>query len=184
MKPTFFPDQSDFRRWLQKNHGKKDELVVGFYKTKSGIPGMTWPESVDQALCFGWIDAVRRSIDKDSYMIRFTRRKPNSTWSLVNIKKVRELTGKVLMQPAGLESFKKRKEAKSGIYSYEKEASKLSPAYERKFRTNKKAWTFFRSLAPSYQKLGIHRVMDAKQEKTQLSRLKKLIADCEAKKKP
>jgi uncharacterized protein YdeI (YjbR/CyaY-like superfamily) len=184
MKPTFFPKQTDFRKWLKKNHKKERELLVGFYKVGSGKPSMSWSQSVDEALCFGWIDGVRKSIDKDSYTIRFTPRKPASIWSGINIKKVTELTNQGMMQPAGLESFEKRKESKSKIYSYEKAPSKLAAAYEKKFKENKKAWAFFTSLAPGYQKLGIHRVMDAKQEKTQLNRLEKLISESEASRKP
>jgi uncharacterized protein YdeI (YjbR/CyaY-like superfamily) len=184
MTPTFFPYQSGFRKWLKQNHKKETELLVGYYKVNSGKPSMTWAQSVDEALCFGWIDGVRKSIDEDSYCIRFTPRKPTSIWSAVNIKKVEELIKQGLMQPAGLAGFEKRKESKSRIYSYEKEATKLAADYEKKFRANKKAWAFFTSLAPSYQKLGIHRVMDAKQEKTQLSRLEKLITESEAGRKP
>jgi len=184
MKPTFFETQSDFRKWLQKNHDKKKELLVGFYKVGSGKKSMTWPQSVDEALCFGWIDAIRKSIDKESYTIRFTHRKPDSIWSSINIRKVKELTRKGLMRPEGLESFKKRKEIKSGIYNYENPPFVLATAYEKKFRANKRAWTFFTSLAPSYQKLGIHRVMSAKQEETRNRRLAKLIAESEAGRKP
>lgn len=184
MTATFFPKQSGFRKWLAKNHKKETELLVGFYKAGSGKPSMTWPQSVDEALCFGWIDGVRRSIDEHSYCIRFTQRKTTSTWSAVNIKKVEDLIKKGLMQPAGLASFEKRKEDRSRIYSYEKEAVKLADTYEDIFKANKKAWAFFTSLAPSYKKLGIHRVMDAKQEKTQLSRLEKLISESEAGRKP
>jgi uncharacterized protein YdeI (YjbR/CyaY-like superfamily) len=184
MTATFFPKQSDFRKWLKGNHKKETELLVGFYKVGSGKPSITWPQSVDEALCFGWIDGVRRSIDEHSYCIRFTQRKITSTWSAVNINKMEELIKKGLMQPAGLASFEKRKENRSRIYSYEKEPAKLADAYVKKFKSNKKAWTFFTSLAPSYQKLGIHRVMDAKQEKTQLSRLEKLISESEAGRKP
>jgi uncharacterized protein YdeI (YjbR/CyaY-like superfamily) len=184
MIPTFFGKQSDFRKWLEKNHKKETALLVGFYKTGSSKPSITWPQSVDEALCFGWIDGVRKSIDADSYTIRFTPRKTSSIWSAVNIKKMEALINQGLMQPAGLASFEKRKENKSRIYSYEKEPLKLAAVYEKKFKANKKAWTFFTALAPSYKKLGIHRVMDAKQEKTQISRLEKLISECEAGRKP
>jgi uncharacterized protein YdeI (YjbR/CyaY-like superfamily) len=184
MTSTFFAKQSDFRKWLEKNHKKEKELLVGFYKVGSGKPSMTWSQSVDEALCFGWIDAVRKSIDKDSYTIRFTHRRPGSIWSAINIKKVEELTKQGLMQPGGLAAFEKRKENKSRIYSYEKEPAKLAPTYEKKFKTNKKAWAFFKSLSPYYQKLGVHRIMDAKQEKTQISRLEKLIKESEAGRKP
>jgi uncharacterized protein YdeI (YjbR/CyaY-like superfamily) len=121
MTATFFAKQSEFRKWLDKNHKKETELLVGFYKINSGKPSMTWSQSVDEALCFGWIDGVRKSIDKDSYQIRFTQRKPTSIWSAVNIKKIEELTKQGLMQPAGLVSFENRKENKSKIYSYENE---------------------------------------------------------------
>jgi uncharacterized protein YdeI (YjbR/CyaY-like superfamily) len=143
MTPTFFIQQSDFRKWLEKNHKNKTELLVGFYKTNSGKPSMDWPQSVDEALCFGWIDGVRKSIDGESYCIRFTPRKATSIWSAVNIKKVTALTKLGLMQPAGLASFENRKENKSRIYSYEKEPLKLTGAYEKKFKANKKALDFF-----------------------------------------
>jgi uncharacterized protein YdeI (YjbR/CyaY-like superfamily) len=119
MAAIFFSKQSEFRKWLAKNHRKETELLVGFYKVDSGKPSMTWSQSVDEALCFGWIDGVRTSIDKDSYQIRFTPRKPTSIWSSVNIKKIEALTKQGLMQPAGLASFENRKEHKSKIYSYE-----------------------------------------------------------------
>ena len=113
MAPTFFANQTAFRKWLEKNHKKEKELLVGFYKVDSGKQNMTWTQSVDQALCFGWIDGVRKSIDSDSYQIRFTQRKPTSTWSAVNIQKIAELTKQGLMHPAGVASFENRKENKS-----------------------------------------------------------------------
>ena len=175
--PTFFTNQSDFRKWLQKNHKTKTELLVGFYKVASGKPSMTWPQSVDEALCFGWIDGVRKSIDKESYQIRFTQRKPTSIWSAINIKKVGELKKQGLMQPAGLASFEKRMESKSKIYSYEKDEAELSQDFKKQFKANKKAWDYFQALAPSYKTVSIHWVMRAKQEATRVKRLKKLIAD-------
>src|SRR3954466_13273011 len=126
MTPTFFTKQSDFRKWLQKNHKKETELLVGFYKVNSGKPSMTWSESVDEALCFGWIDGVRRTIDETAYQIRFTPRKASSIWSAVNIKKVEELKKKGLMKEAGLEAFSKRKEERSAIYSHEKKVGEFS----------------------------------------------------------
>ncbi|MES2396027.1 MAG: YdeI/OmpD-associated family protein [Bacteroidota bacterium] len=177
MTPTFFAKQSDFRKWLEKNHKKETELLVGFYKVDSGKPSMSWSQSVDQALCFGWIDGVHRSIDKDSYSIRFTPRKAISIWSAINIKKIEELTKQGLMQPAGLASFKLRKEHNSKIYSYEKEAQKLPPDFEKKFNANKKACEFFTTQALSYQKAIIHWIMAAKQETTQFARLDKIIAE-------
>jgi uncharacterized protein YdeI (YjbR/CyaY-like superfamily) len=179
MKPQFFAKQSDFRKWLQKNHQKETELLVGFYKVGSGKPSITWPQSVDEALCFGWIDGVRKSIDKDSYQIRFTRRKPNSIWSAINIKKMEELTKKGLVQPAGLAIFEKRTEAKSGIYSHEKEEEELTKDFIKQFKANKKAWRYFQALAPSYRKVSVHWVMSAKQEATRIKRLHQLISDSE-----
>lgn len=177
MEPQFFENPSLFRKWLAKNHQTEKELLVGFYKVGSGKPSMSWSESVDEALCFGWIDGIRKSIDDKSYTIRFTPRKPTSIWSAVNIKKMEELTEKGLMQPAGLAAFKHRKEEKSKIYIHENEAKKLSSAFEKKFKANKKAWHFFSNQAPSYQKLIIGWIMGAKQEITQLSRLEKAIAE-------
>jgi len=180
MTPRFFATQEEFRKWLEKNHKKESELVVGFYKVNSDKPSMTWSQSVDQALCFGWIDGVRKSIDKNSYQIRFTPRKPTSIWSAINIKKIEELTKQGLMHPAGFSSFEKRKEEKSKIYSYEKEEMKFSQNFEKQFKANKKAWNYFQSLASSYKKISTNWVMSAKQEVTRLNRLNELIADSEA----
>jgi uncharacterized protein YdeI (YjbR/CyaY-like superfamily) len=180
MEPKFFSKPSAFRNWLEKNHNRKTELLVGFYKVGSGNPNMTWSQSVDEALCFGWIDGVRTSIDKDRYQIRFTPRKPTSIWSAVNIKKVEALTKQGLMHTAGLASFEKRTENRSKIYSFEKEEVKLSLSFIKQFKANKKAWIYFQSLAPSYKKVSTHWVMSAKQESTQLKRLYQLIADSEA----
>lgn len=177
MKPLFFSRQEDFRKWLESNHLKETELLVGFYKVTSKKPSITWPQSVDEALCFGWIDGVRKSIDEESYSIRFTPRKPGSIWSVVNIKKVEELINRGVMQPAGLDAFKKRMEEKSGIYSFENDVKKLSESFEKIFKSNKNAWGFFIAQAPSYQKAVIHWIMTAKQEKTQLSRLEKIITE-------
>ncbi|HUM46042.1 MAG TPA: YdeI/OmpD-associated family protein [Chitinophagales bacterium] len=176
MTATFFATQAAFRTWLKKHHKKETELLVGFYKVDSGKPSITWSQSVDQALCFGWIDGVRRSIDKESYSIRFTPRKHNSTWSAINIKKVAELTAAGLMTPEGLKAFELRTANRSGIYSHEKEPVSLAPKYERQFRKDKLAWDFFKKQAPSYRKVMLHWVMNAKQEKTRLSRLEKTIA--------
>ncbi|RWY51073.1 YdeI/OmpD-associated family protein [Mucilaginibacter gilvus] len=175
MDPTFFKTQEEFRGWLQYNHASQTELQVGFYKTGSGKHSITWPQSVDQALCFGWIDGVRKNINEDSYSIRFTPRKPKSIWSAVNIKKVAHLTENGLMQPAGIAAYAKREEKRSAIYSFENEEMTLAPAYEEQFKVNEKAWAFFQSQAPWYKKVWHHRIMSAKQEKTQLNRLEKLI---------
>jgi len=180
MESTFFETPADYRAWLEDNHDKEKELLVGFYKTKSGKPSITWPESVDQVLCFGWIDGVRRRIDDDSYSIRFTPRKPGSIWSDVNVKKVAELTEQGLMRPAGVKAFEARKEDKSGIYSFEqKDEIKLDDAYEKQFRANKKAWEWFQAQAPSYQKAAMWWVISAKKEETRLKRIATLIEDSE-----
>ena len=178
--PVFFESQFEFRKWLERNHDTATELFVGFYKVNSGKQNMTWSQSVDQAICFGWIDGVRKSIDNDSYLIRFTPRKPNSIWSAVNIKKVEELTIQGLMAPSGLASFNLREAQRSKIYSYEKENVHLSDDFETKFKANHKAWTFFQSLPNSYQKPAIHWIMSAKQDAIRLKRLEELITDSEA----
>lgn len=182
MKPIFFTNQYEFRLWLQKNHAVETELLVGFYKVESKKPSMTWSQSVDEALCFGWIDGVRKSIDSESYQIRFTQRKTTSIWSAVNIQKIEILTKQGLMQPAGLASFLNRKEGKSKIYSYENEEVKFSPALEMQFKANKKAWDYFQSLPASYKKPSANWVMSAKQEATQIKRLVELMADSEDRK--
>ena len=180
MKPTFFATPSAFRKWLEEHHETAQELWVGFYKTSSGKPSITWPEAVDQALCFGWIDGVRKGIDDLSYTIRFTPRKPHSIWSAVNIKRAQELARLSLMRPAGLKAFEERDQKKSGLYSYEqRKSSQLDPAYENQFKANKKAWDFFQSKPPSYQQPAIWWVMSAKQEETRLKRLARLIEDSE-----
>ena len=175
--PVYFETPQDFRKWLLKNHDKETELLVGFYKVSSKKPSMTWSESVDQAICFGWIDGVRRSIDNESYSIRFTPRKSTSIWSNINIKKVEHLTAKGLMHTSGINAFEKRKQNKSGIYSYEKEAASLSNEFEKKFKANKKAWKYFQQMPPSYRRPAIHWVMNAKREETKLKRLEELIND-------
>jgi uncharacterized protein YdeI (YjbR/CyaY-like superfamily) len=175
MNPVHFKDQNEFRKWLEKNHDTKSEIIVGYHKVGTGKPSMTWSQSVDQALCFGWIDGIRRSVDEESYCIRFTPRKPTSGWSNVNIKKVEELKKNGLMTERGLQVFNNRKESKSGIYSFEKEAAILDKASERVFRSNKVAWDFFAKQAPSYKKTKIYWVMSAKQEATRISRLNKLV---------
>jgi uncharacterized protein YdeI (YjbR/CyaY-like superfamily) len=180
MKPIFFAKQSDFRKWLEKNYKKETELLVGFYKVHTGRPSMTWSQSVDEALCFGWIDGVRKSIDEDSYQIRFTKRKPTSIWSAVNIQKVENLTKQGLMKPEGLASFELRKENRSKIYSYENEETELPPEMKKLFKANKKAWDYFQALAPSYRRSSVKWIVSAKQEATRVKRLNTLIADSQA----
>jgi uncharacterized protein YdeI (YjbR/CyaY-like superfamily) len=173
--PRFFSSPDTFRSWLEKNHARATELFVGYYKVGTGRPSMTWSESVDQALCFGWIDGVRRSVDKESYCIRFTPRKPTSTWSAINIRKVKELTKQGLMRPAGLAAFENRKKERSRIYSYENRPTVFPAALEKRFRTSKAAWTFFTNQAPSYRRTIVYWVISAKKQETQLSRLAKAI---------
>lgn len=184
MTPTFFPTPADFRKWLAKNHEKETELLVGFYKVSSGKPSITWPESVDQALCFGWIDGIRRSVDEESYSVRFTPRRPDSIWSAVNVNKVETLTKQGLMMPAGIKAYGFLKKNKSKVYSFEKEAQELPSEYKKLFKANKKAWEFFKNLAPSYYKTSVHWIVSAKQEKTRLSRLEKIIAASEKDENP
>ncbi|MBP6185045.1 MAG: YdeI/OmpD-associated family protein [Saprospiraceae bacterium] len=183
LKPTFFTSPEEFRSWLEKHHKTESELIVVFYKVATGKATMTWSESVDQALCFGWIDGITRSIDKESYCIRFTPRKPTSIWSTVNIKKMEKLTRDGLMTPAGEKAFSLRKEDKSNIYSHEKEPVPLDPHYVNQFQNNKTAWEFFIQQAPSYQKVMIHWIMSAKQEKTRQNRLDKMIKMSEMRKR-
>ncbi|MBE0649699.1 MAG: YdeI/OmpD-associated family protein [Bacteroidales bacterium] len=179
MKPQFFSNSSEFRTWLEENHDTEKELLVGFYKVKTGKPSMTWSESVDEALCFGWIDGIRKSIDDESYCIRFTPRNLSSNWSKINIDKVNKLRRLGLMRPAGLKVFSQRKEERSATYSFENLPKKFPKDYEKKFKENKAAWDFFRKQAPSYQKTITHWILAAKQEKTKWSRLEKLISSSE-----
>ena len=180
MNPKFFPKQIIFRRWLEENHKTATEIIVGYYNIKSGKGGMTWSESVDQALCFGWIDGVRRKIDEESYCNRFTPRKPSSNWSAVNIAKVAVLTEKGLMKPAGIAAFEKRKEEKSAIYAYENELKQFSNEFEKRFKANEKAWEFFEKQANWYRKQMVNWVMTAKQAMTREKRLAKLITESES----
>ena len=173
-KPRYFATPAAFRAWLEKHHSSSSELWVGFHKKASGTPSITWPESVDEALCFGWIDGIRKTVDEDRYMIRFTPRKPRSNWSTVNINRVAELTKLGLMKEAGLKVFNER-EAKRE-YSYEQtRAMPFSPELEKAFRSKKKAWQFFEAQPPGYRKTLTFWVMSAKKEETRLARLKKLI---------
>ena len=178
MEPTFFPTPAKLRAWLEKHHDTTQELVVGFFKKGSGKPSITWPEAVDQALCFGWIDSVRRSLDDERYTIRFTPRKPRSNWSAVNVKRAKELIDLGLMHPAGQKAFDARTDDRSAIYSYEqRHAAKLDEAYERRFRRNKRAWEYFQAKAPSYRTSAVYWVMSAKKEETRERRLAALIDD-------
>ncbi len=177
---TYFATPAEFRKWLEKNHEKKTELIVGFHKVGSGKPSITWPESVDQALCFGWIDGIRRNIDKDSYSIRFTPRKASGIWSAVNLKKIEELTEKGLMQPAGIAVYNKRQESRSKIYSHEIAPVALSQEFLEKLQGNEAAWSYFQAKPASYRNPATNWVMGAKQEATRLKRLNELITDSAA----
>jgi uncharacterized protein YdeI (YjbR/CyaY-like superfamily) len=183
MTTIFFQDRYEFREWLEKNHKTESELLVGYYKVGSTRPNMTWSQSVDEALCFGWIDGIRRSIDNERYCIRFTPRKPNSVWSNINIQKVEELKKNGLMKQSGLDVFNNRKILKSGIYSFENEPAELKPQFENTFKANKPAWDFFIKQAPSYKRTILHWIMSAKQVTTQLSRLNKTIIVSEKQKR-
>ena len=177
MSATFFPTPRHFRAWLEVNHARAGELLVGFYKKDTGKPSITWPESVDEALCFGWIDGIRRRIDDDSYSIRFTPRKATSNWSAINIRRVAVLTKGRRMHAVGLAAFAKRQARKSGIYSYEqRHRAEFSPDLARLFRSNKPAWTFFLAQPPGYRQQMIYRVMSARRDETKLKRLNGLIA--------
>ena len=180
MKPTFFATPAAFRRWLEKNHDTSKELWVGFYKKDSGKPSITWPESVDQALCFGWIDGVRKSVAADSYMIRFTPRKPASIWSTVNTKRAKELRKLGLMHEAGLQAFERRDVKKTQQYSFERDNVEFTAELQKRFQANRKAWAFFQKQPPGYRKLATWYVMSAKQDATRLRRLERLIADSES----
>jgi uncharacterized protein YdeI (YjbR/CyaY-like superfamily) len=178
--PVFFATPAELRAWLERNHEAASELWVGFRKKGSGKPSITWPEAVDQALCFGWIDGLRKSVDETGYMIRFTPRKSRSTWSLVNVKRVQELAELGLMRPAGLAAFEARREEHSGVYSYEqRNAAKLARADERQFRANEKAWAFFQAQPPWYRRAAVWWVVSAKKDETRIKRLATLVEHCE-----
>lgn len=178
MRPKFFPTQAEFRAWLERNHDTATELIVGFYKKGSGKPSITWPEAVDEALCFGWIDSVRRTLDDERYTNRFTPRRRGSVWSKRNIERARELIEEGRMTPAGRKAFEARREDRSSLYSYERgHEPALDPAYERELRGNRDAWSFFEASAPSYRRAAIHWVMSAKREETRRRRLATLAED-------
>jgi uncharacterized protein YdeI (YjbR/CyaY-like superfamily) len=179
MKPKFFATPAEWREWLEKHHHKNTELLVGFHKKDSGKPSITWPESVDRALCFGWIDGVRRRIDDVSYGIRFTPRKPISTWSAVNIRRVEQLIAEGLMHAAGLSAFEARQEKRSRIYSFEQERVEFGGEQEREFKANRKAWKFFQSRPLSYRRPATWWVVSAKREATRIKRLATLIETSE-----
>jgi uncharacterized protein YdeI (YjbR/CyaY-like superfamily) len=174
--PTFFAAPADLRAWLEAHHDTEPELLVGFHKVGSGRPSITWPESVDQALCYGWIDGVRKSIDGTSYTIRFTPRKPASTWSVINIRRARELMAEGLMRPAGRTAFESRADEDSGVYSYEQRRdAQLDGTQQALFQAHEKAWSFFQEQPPWYRKAAAWWVISAKREETRSARLATLV---------
>ena len=175
MTIKFFKSASHFRAWLEANHAVALELWVGFYKKASGHPSITWPESVDEALCFGWIDGVRKSIDEVSYKIRFSPRKPRSIWSVVNIKRANELAAQGLMRPAGTKAFDQRTENRLGVYSYEQRPAELPDPYRAILKQNKAAWDFIEAQPPSYRRMVSWWIISAKKEETKFKRLDRLI---------
>lgn len=177
--PTFFASAEEFRVWLERNAREASELLVGFYKIGKGRPSMTWPESVSEALCHGWIDGVRRRIDEECYSIRFTPRKPSSIWSAVNIAKVQYLQSRGLMSHAGAVAFSHRKAEKSKVYAYEQDAAAELTSHEvQKFKLEKTAWAYFEACPPGYRKVLLHWVTTAKRAQTRDARLALLIKAC------
>ena len=179
MEPKFFESPAAFRAWLAKNHARAPELLVGFRKVGSGTPSLTWPQSVDEALCFGWIDGVRRRIDDGAYTIRFTPRRAGSTWSAVNLRRAAALAAEGRMRPAGRAAFEARSKARARSYSYERrDAPELEPALAEEFRATPKAWTFFQAQAPSWQRKVLHWIVGAKAAEVRRRRLRKIIDLC------
>ncbi len=177
MKARFFSSASSFHDWLKNNNDQVPELWVGFHKKKSGKKSITYPEALDEALCFGWIDGLRKTIDENCYTIRFTPRKAKSNWSVVNTKRATQLSKLGLMQPAGLEAFALRDPKRSGVYSFESAPRELSAFYKTKFRANKKAWEYFQQQPPGYQRLACYWVTSAKREETRRRRLNQLVSE-------
>lgn len=181
LAPIFFADAAAFREWLKKHAATTLVLTVGFYKVGSGRPSLSWPESVDEALSFGWIDGVRKRIDELAYQIRFTPRKTGSIWSTLNIARATALVAEGRMTAAGLQAFAHRSERKSGVYSYEQAGTLNFSAEELKaFKMNKAAWAYFENAAPSYRKTMLHWLVSAKQQATRARRLSKLVESCAA----
>ena len=177
--PTYFPTEADFRRWLGANHESAPELLVGFWKKSTGKPSIDWPQARDQALCFGWIDGIRKSLGEDAYTIRFTPRRKGSIWSKVNVERYEALTAAGLMTTAGVRAYEENKH-KSGLYSYEKPLASFSPAEERQFRRDKAAWAYWETQPAGYRKVVLHWVTSAKRPETRAKRLATLVEDCAA----
>jgi len=179
MQPKFFSSPEKFRQWLERNHDSATELLIGFHKKASGKKSVTYAEALDEALCFGWIDGVRKNLNETSYTIRFTPRKPTSIWSNVNVNHVERLQKEGRMHRAGLDAYERRSPERTGIYSFENRPRELSPEFEKTFRQNKAAWKFFEEQPPGYKRLMIFRTMSARKEETRLRRLKQLIESSE-----
>ena len=177
MKPRFFKTPRAFRAWLEKNHEKADELWVGYYKKATGKPSITWPESVDAALCYGWIDGVRKSLGADSYMIRFTPRREGSIWSAVNLESAKRLIEAGEMRPGGMAAYERRREDRSRVYSFEQGDVALTPELEQRLRADRKAWAYWQKQAPGYRRTVTWWIMSAKREETRIRRLDTLVAD-------
>lgn len=173
-QPTYFATAADFRQWLEKNHRSAEELLVGFWKKGSGKPSIDWPQARDQALCFGWIDGVRRSLGEDAYTIRFTPRRKGSIWSKVNVERYAALTDAGQMTEAGVRAYEENKH-KSGLYAYENKLAKLAGEDEAMFRRNKAAWSDWEGRPPGYRKVVLHWVTSAKRPETRAKRLNILI---------
>jgi len=181
MRARFFACPEEFRSWLEEHHATATELVVGFHKRHTGRASMTWTESVREALCFGWIDGIRRSLGDESYTIRFTPRKPRSIWSARNIQHVEELIREGRMTPAGLAAYEARTPERTGVYSFERRhEARLDPEQEARFRADPAAWEFFQAQPPSYRQTAIHWVVSAKRTETRARRLAQLIEDSAA----
>jgi uncharacterized protein YdeI (YjbR/CyaY-like superfamily) len=179
MKPRFFSSPEKFREWLERNHASSSELLLGFHKKSSGKKSITYPEALDEALCYGWIDGVRKNLDETSYTIRFTPRKARSIWSLVNVRHVERLTKEGRMQPAGIEAYERRDPKRTGIYAFENRPRQFSPEFEKAFRKNKTAWNFFEAQPAGYKRVIVFWIMEAKKEETRLKRFKQLVDVCE-----
>jgi uncharacterized protein YdeI (YjbR/CyaY-like superfamily) len=179
-QPIFFDSPAAFGAWLAEHHATETEVLVGFWKVATGRPSLTWSESVDEALCFGWIDGVRRRVDDESFSIRFTPRQARSKWSLVNVRKVAELTAQGRMRPAGIAAFEARREEDTGVYSFERAHAVLDEAEEARFGAVPEAWEWFQAQAPSYRRAVLHWVTSAKRPETRVRRLTQLIEDSAA----
>jgi uncharacterized protein YdeI (YjbR/CyaY-like superfamily) len=181
MKPIYFNSPAEFRAWLEEHHESETEVLVGYWKTKTGKPSLTWSEAVDEALCFGWIDGVLRGVDDERHVQRFTPRKPSSNWSAVNVAKIEKLRAEGRMRPAGEAAFARRREDKTGIYAYEQAHDpELAPDEEAQLRANAEAWAFFQAAPPSYRKPALWWVIRAKRPETRARRLATLIEDSAA----